>query len=188
MEYVAYVLVLSGSSLLLWWNRPRQQQTGAAAAVFASALLMAISAGLSLLDSILALPTEVQQTQQILLQAAVYAGLPLLAATRLAAALKLHWDKTIWGRILLALCAVFALLRQSDLLESWLLLTFASALAAELWLVSQHQRYFLLAPAAAWALLLANQQLDTFQNQWLAALVLAVVAMMLAQIKQETDQ
>lgn len=74
---------------------------------------------------------DVATLQRLLGNLALYAGLPLLVTAVLALSMGWFWSKAGWGRWLLALFALFELLRRMGLGESytlWLSVALAAAL------------------------------------------------------------
>ena len=123
----AAVLVWQNRSLLSEGNQPEGNAPGSGdrAARFASALLLLL-AGLATVTLSL-VPAwqnnaDINQTAGLLQQLALYAALPLLVFSGLARALDQDWSRMVWGRILLGICAVFALTRNSEWLDYWMLL------------------------------------------------------------------
>lgn len=74
---------------------------------------------------------DVATLQRLLDNLALYAGLPLLVTAVLALSMGWYWSKAGWGRWLLALFALFELLRRMGLGESYTL-WLSVALAASL--------------------------------------------------------
>ena len=127
MTWLAPLVLLLCSSVALWFTRPVPQWHGASASHFMAALLGLITAvTLLLTDAGIAVSDDLTR---IMLQACLYAGIPLIAAVSLADAFRRHWDRVIWGRVLLGLCAVFELGRRGDWLDTWLLVTLCAGLA-----------------------------------------------------------
>lgn len=129
------VFLLITSALLLWRSWPLRASANAdqLAAPLASALMMLAAALMAIIWS--AMPslnesTDAQQFYTLLEQLAFYAALPLLVCHRLAQGLGFIWNRMIWGRILLALCAMFALLRTNGGLDIWLWIVLAAGLLA----------------------------------------------------------
>lgn len=134
MNLHAVILLLSGA-VLLWQNRALLSEgnqpdgttpgSGDRAARFASAVLFVL-AGLSTLTLSLVPDwqhnADINQTAGLLQQLALFAALPLLVFSALARALDQDWNRMVWGRILLGICAVFALTRNSEWLDYWMLL------------------------------------------------------------------
>lgn len=135
MSIHPFILLVS-ATVLLWQNRPLNAASslpgqGNRAAHFASALIFLLAALLAI--TALAVPQwaenkDFAHSQQLTEQLALYAALPLLVSNGLAKALGFDWDRTIWGRILLAFCAVFALTRTSVWLDYWMWLVLAGGL------------------------------------------------------------
>ncbi|MDK2779680.1 MAG: hypothetical protein KYX62_18710 [Pseudomonadota bacterium] len=120
-----FLLIMSG--LLLWSSRPGRSWSGIAAARFAAGLIM-------LLYALVSLPL-IQPGYRITLllqQLSLYAALPLLSATLLIHALGYRWSRLIWGRILLALCVVFELMRRAGELQLLIWIALGAAIAAAL--------------------------------------------------------
>jgi len=123
------------SGLLLWSSRPGNAWSGMAAARFAAGVILVVQALFSLLH--LQLPYEVRLLPQ---QLSLYAALPLLVSTLLASALNYHWSRLIWGRILLALCVVFELMRRFNELSLLLWITLGGAALSALPLIPRQKQ------------------------------------------------
>lgn len=100
---------------------------------------------------------DITTLQRLLDNLALYAGLPLLVTATLAMAMGWYWSKAGWGRWLMALFALFELLRRMGLGEAYTL-WLSVALAATLLLSAWRQRGLLprLATATAAPLLLLS--------------------------------
>lgn len=134
-------LMLLVSSLAAGWQwRPVSGWSGAAASLFMAALLGLVTSVLLIADGVFAgLSSELLLVLQ---QALLFAGVPLVAAVWMADAAGQDWDRVIWGRILLGLCAVFEICRRSGWLDHWLLIALCSGLLASS-LITLHQSRWL---------------------------------------------
>lgn len=113
-------LLLIISLLLCWTARPIKNTTwtGEQAADMAAGLIIALSAAGHLWQQL----SGNESAQLMLDSLAWYAALPLLVTVRMVRAAQhlgfaWHWDRMIWGRILLALCVVFELSRRANQLD-----------------------------------------------------------------------
>jgi hypothetical protein len=122
------------AAVLLWQNRlqPADQDhlpgNGNRAALFASSLMFLLAATLVIINESapgIAANKDFNQLVGLMEQLAVYAALPLMVINGLAKAIGYDWDRGIWGRILLAICAMFALTRTTEWLEYWLMVVLA---------------------------------------------------------------
>jgi len=131
------ILALLLSLVLLWQNRPQLNEdpdnpipgNGNASALFTAGLLLALAAAMAVLASLvsaLATNPDYQQATDLLEQLALFAALPLLVINGLVRALDYDWSRMIWGRILLVVCAMFAITRSSEWLDYWLLAILAA--------------------------------------------------------------
>lgn len=127
MTWLAPLALLFCSSAVLWYHRPGPQWPGASASGFMAALL-AVVTGVALLLSHSSLAVS-DELLLLLRQACLFAGVPLIAAIWLADLFGKSWDRVIWGRVLLGLCAMFELGRRGDWLDTWLLITLAAGMA-----------------------------------------------------------
>lgn len=136
MSIHPFVLLIT-AAVLLWQNRLQsvdQDQlpgSGNRAALFASGLIFLLAAVLTIIREFapaIAADKDFNQFVGLMEQLAVYAALPLMVANGLAKALGHDWDRGIWGRILLAICAMFALTRTTEWLDYWLMLVLATGL------------------------------------------------------------
>lgn len=130
-------LALLLSLVLLWQNRPQLNEdpdnpipgNGNASALFTAGLLLALAAAMAVLASLvsaLATNPDYQQAADLLEQLALFAALPLLVINGLVRALDYDWSRMIWGRILLVVCAMFAITRSSEWLDYWMLVILAA--------------------------------------------------------------
>ncbi|WP_430460467.1 hypothetical protein ACQUQU_14785 [Thalassolituus sp. LLYu03] len=173
MALIGSIALLIMSSLLLWASRPGGGWSGSSSARFAAGLILLVHALFSLIDT--GLPWSIRLLPQ---QLSLYAALPLLACTLLAAQLNYHWSRLIWGRVLLALCVVFELMRRAGELPLLLWVTLGVALLSALLAIPRNSR--LAVPAAAsWGLLMLWYQQTGFAQQdlnlWLAASIVPIV-------------
>lgn len=173
MALIGSIALLVMSSLLLWASRPGGSWSGVNGARFAAGLILLVHALFSLIDT--GLSWQIRQLPQ---QLSLYAALPLLACTLMAAQLGYHWSRIIWGRILLALCVVFELMRRAGELPLLLWITLGLALLSALLALPRNSRFA--APAAAsWGLLMLWYQQTGFHQQdvnlWLAAALVPVI-------------
>lgn len=169
------LLLLAASVVLLWQNRPQglvnapasemDTDSGSRFAFFACGLMFIAA---SLMSLFLMLPVtfvsspDVRHAWQLLMQLAFYAALPLLVITGVAKAWSLHWSRQTFGRLFLAVCAVFALLRGSLWLEYWLWLVLAVGLAGFVRTLIANKSLYYAVPALIWLMACAGyQQLDT---------------------------
>ena len=121
-------LLLIISLLLCWTARPIKNTTwaGEQAADMAGGLIIALAAAGHLWQQL----SGNESAQLMLDSLAWYAALPLLVTVRMVQAAQhlgfaWHWDRMIWGRILLVLCAVFELSRRANQLD---MIVYATAL------------------------------------------------------------
>jgi hypothetical protein len=172
MWMIGSLLAMATALAMAWVTRPRSEWSGGDAGRFCAAVIL-LPAGLL---NALATGTQtgdLHQAAQLLLQLSLYAGLPLLAAIVVAEQLGHFFSRLIWGRALLAICAVFALLRTSPYLHYWLLLVLIAAGLGLLWGALQQRRacwlalpLWLLVLASFWAL---NMPQHAALWLWLAA-------------------
>ena len=136
MSFHPFVLLIT-AAVLFWQNRPQvadQQNlpgSGNRAAQFASGLIFLLAAVLTIVSNLvpaLAADKDFSHFVSLMEQLAVYAALPLMVINGLVKALDYDWDRGIWGRILLAICAMFALTRTTEWLDYWLMLILAAGL------------------------------------------------------------
>ena len=122
------------AAVLLWQNRLQLADqdhlpgSGNRAALFASSLMFLLAATLVIINESApgtAANKDFNQLVGLMEQLAVYAALPLMVINGLAKAIGYDWDRGIWGRILLAICAMFALTRTTEWLEYWLMVVLA---------------------------------------------------------------
>ena len=134
MSIHPFVLLIT-AAVLLWQNRlqPVDQDqlpgSGNRAALFASGLIFLLAALLTIISEFapdIAADQDFNQFVGLMEQLAVYAALPLMVINGLAKAFGYDWDRGIWGRILLAICAMFALTRTTEWLDYWLMLVLAA--------------------------------------------------------------
>jgi hypothetical protein len=121
IETIALLVVLLSVSLILCWGAKPRKDTewkGEQAADMAGGLIIAAAA-----IGNLWLQISGNESAILLLDSlAWYAALPLLITVRMIQAAQhlgfdWHWDRIIWGRILLALCAVFEVCRRANQLD-----------------------------------------------------------------------
>ena len=172
MALIGSIALLIMSSLLLWASRPGGSWSGSSSARFAAGIILLVHALFSLIDT--GLPWSIRLLPQ---QLSLYAALPLLACTLLATQLNYHWSRLIWGRVLLALCVVFELMRRAGELPLLLWITLGLALLSAVLALPRNARTALPA-VAGWALLIVWQQYGwgyTGLNLWLAASLIPVI-------------
>ena len=138
MSLHPFVLLIT-ATVLFWQNRPQaadQQNlpgSGNRAALFASGLIFLLAAVLSIASNLipsLAADKDFDHFIGLMEQLAVFAALPLMVINGLVKALGYDWDRGIWGRILLGICAMFALTRTTPWLDYWLMLVLAAGLVS----------------------------------------------------------
>lgn len=133
MSIHPFILLIT-AAVLLWQNRLQLADqdhlpgSGNRAALFASSLMFLLAATLVIINESApgtAADKDFNQLVGLMEQLAVYAALPLMVINGLAKAIGYDWDRGIWGRILLAICAMFALTRTTEWLEYWLMVVLA---------------------------------------------------------------
>ena len=171
MSIHPFVLLIT-AAVLLWQNRLQSvdqdplpdsgigsRGSGNRAALFASSLIFLIAAVLALLGNTLpelASDKDFDQFAGLFEQLALFAALPLMVINGLVRALGFDWDKTIWGRILLAICAVFALTRTSEWLDYWLMLVLAAGVVTFMLPIIRFKTWAFVAPLVFWLMLIAG--------------------------------
>lgn len=115
----AVALTLIGAGLV-WLNKPAHSQSwqGEQAAYFMVGLAGACLGFMSLI-----LPPQPSTLGLMLEQLCLYAALPLLASVEFSKLIKRDFSRQVWGRILLAIAAVFELCRRNNVLDEMLLIT-----------------------------------------------------------------
>ncbi len=152
------LMLLVSSLAAVWLWRPVNGWSGAAASLFTAAILGSVT-------SVLLISAQVfnglsHDLLLVLQQALLFAGVPLVAAVWLADAAGQNWDRVIWGRILLGLCAVFEVSRRSGWLDQWLIFVLAAGLVAIFFHCARQKRWLpLLISGTLWgfALILTTQ-------------------------------
>lgn len=177
MWMIGSLLAVVAAVVMAWLTCPRDNWSGGDAGRFSVAVIL-LPAGLLNALAAISNNTDLNHAAQLLLQLSLYAGLPLLAAITLTEQLDQFFSRLIWGRALLAICAVFALLRSGPYLHYWLYLVLAAALVALLWGALQRRRACWLA-LPCWLVLILVYQLAQIPNHtglwlWLAASMLAL--------------
>lgn len=118
------LVLIVASAGLVWLARPRRSQPNAAsvstewsgesAARFAAGLIILIYALLALFNV-----SQLRSAQLLMQQLSAFAAVPLLLSVSVALLINKPLSRMIWGRILLGWCAVFELLRYTNLLEQY---------------------------------------------------------------------
>ncbi|MAR01177.1 MAG: hypothetical protein CMI00_11670 [Oceanospirillaceae bacterium] len=153
------LMLLVASAVSVWRWRPVNHWPGASASLFMAALLGLVSA----LTTLIAQSTSAFSSDLLMLlqQATLFAGVPLIAAVWLADAAGQRWDRVIWGRVLLGICAVFELCRRADRLDEWLLTALMAGLLGSVFLSLKRRQWVSVAAVAGlWGAALAAQLQD----------------------------
>ncbi|ASP38225.1 hypothetical protein CHH28_05790 [Bacterioplanes sanyensis] len=175
MWVLGSVLAAICALVMAWVTRPRGNWSGGDAGRFCVAVILLPA---SMLNGMAAGSdsAELNHATQLLLQLTLYAGLPLLAAIVAAEQFGHFFSRLIWGRALLAICAVFALTRSGPYLHYWLFLVLAVALVGLLWGAWQRRSACWLATPIWCGLLIGYWQFNIVSHSalwfWLAGSLL----------------
>ncbi|WP_419812568.1 hypothetical protein [Bacterioplanoides sp.] len=168
MSIHPFVLLIT-AAVLLWQNRLlassdneqelNERGQGDCAALLASSLIFMIAAALAVVGNALpelASDKDFDQFSGLFEQLALFAALPLMVINGFTRVLGFDWDRTIWGRILLAICAVFALTRTSELLDYWLMLILVLGAITFVLPIARYRSFAFIAPLAFWLMLVVG--------------------------------
>ena len=168
MSIHPFVLLIT-AAVLLWQNRLlassdneqelNERGQGDRAALLASSLIFMIAAALAVVGNAspeLASDKDFDQFSGLFEQLALFAALPLMVINGFTRVLGFDWDRTIWGRILLAICAVFALTRTSEWLDYWLMLILALGAITFVLPIIRYRSFAFIAPLVFWLMLVVG--------------------------------